>query len=121
MHPTKVYRHEEVLKLVNRALAYHHAMVALRQFHISSYTEPVVVPGDLRVTNGVEEDVMVIVREGHGAVGLQNVWRGPEAVTGHVQWRVGRFCPDELSLLTADPARGLLPERSPNARQSDET
>jgi hypothetical protein len=113
MHPTKVYRHENVLRLVNSALAYHHAMATLRRFHISSYTEPVLVPGDPRVTNGVEEDVMVIVRDGHGAIGLQNVWRGPEAVTGHVQWRVGRFYPDEVGLLSADPARGLLPGRPP--------
>jgi hypothetical protein len=116
MRPTKVYRREDVLRLVNRALAYHHAMLALRQFHISSYTEPVLIRGDARVTNGVEEDVMVIIREGHGAIGLQSVWRGPEDVTGHVQWRVGRFLPSEVGLLSADPTRGVLPGETPNSQ-----
>ena len=74
MRPTRSYDHDQVMTLVNRALAYHEAMLILRQFYIASYIEPMIIPADPSFTGNPDENAVVIVREGYGATGLTDDW-----------------------------------------------
>jgi hypothetical protein len=106
--------YDEVMVRVNRALAYHEALRALHRSHICSYTEPVVIPSDPRTTHGVVEPAVVIVRQGHGAVGIQALSTPEEIAAGKIHWRLGRFRYDEVPLLDADRTLALLPSAAPD-------
>jgi hypothetical protein len=65
----RVYSHEDVQRIVNRALAYHNALATLVREHRRGYTEPtrVTVHPDQATEPG--EAMYVMVREGTGAIG----------------------------------------------------
>ncbi len=107
----RVYTHEEIMTLVTRAVVYHESLSGLYRLHIASYGEPktISVHPDFSRTPG--EKGIVIVREGHGAVGIQSAWSKEEIARGRIHWRIGRFSRDELQLLERDPTLALLPRR----------
>jgi len=111
IRPDRRYDHDQVMTLVNRALAYHEAMSILRQFHIESYTEPVAIPADPRFTGDAQEDAVVIVREGYGATGLKDAWTEQELRQGRIPYRLGWLTLEETKALDADPTLALLPAR----------
>lgn len=99
MRPTRAYEHDEYLTLVNRALASHEAMTILRNCHIGSYTEPVRISGDPEFEDG---DFIVMVREGHGVIGLRDAWTDDEIKRGRIPHYIGRFTRTEQKMLRAD-------------------
>lgn len=111
MRPSRSYDHDQVMSLVNRALAYHEAMLILRKFHIESYTEPVIIPADPSFTGDPFENAVVIVREGYGATGLKDAWTAEELGQGRIPYRLGRFTVEEIKGLDADRTLALLPAR----------
>lgn len=111
IRPYRSYEHDQVMTLVNRALAYHEAVSMLRRFHIESYTEPVTIPADPRFTGDSYENAVVIVRQGYGATGLKDVWTGQELRQGRIPYRLGRFSLEETKSLDADRTLALLPAR----------
>jgi len=111
IRPYRSYSHDQVMTLVNRALAYHEAMSILRRSHIESYTEPVIIPADPRFTGDPHEDAIVIVREGYGAIGLKDAWTEQELGQGRIPYRLGRFSLEEMKVLDADRTLALLTAR----------
>src|SRR5262249_29677664 len=101
---------EEFNRLLNRALAYHHAIEQLHRANVSSYTESVVIP--VHPGFAVDEEAVVIVREGHGVVGLKHSLTPDEIAAGGIQWRIGIFTRDELTALDRNPQLSVLPARA---------
>lgn len=108
-HPPGHYTHDETMTLINRALAYHQAIVTLHDFYISSYAEPelIDVPADFNVRPG--ERAAVIVKEGRGAIGLKSASTEEENRRGAIPWRVGKFTRDEMAFLDAHPTSAYIP------------
>ncbi len=111
IRPLRSYAHDDVMTLVNKALAYHEAMSALRRLQIESYTEPVEIPCDPEFSHDPEEKAVVIVREGYGATGLKDGWTEEELSQGRIPYRMGRFNREEMKMLNADRTLALLPAR----------
>jgi hypothetical protein len=110
-HPN-VYGEGETLTLVNRALAYFDALKFLHAHYIGSYVEPKEIamhPLNAAVPN---EHAVVMVREGHGAIGLKHAWTLEEIQAGHVPWRIARYSQEEMRLADADQTRALFPARA---------
>lgn len=107
-----VYKNDEILTLVNRALAYFRALQLLRSHHISLYTEPKEIAGDPRLFNDPNERAVVMVREGHGVIGLKDAWTARELATGHMRWHLARLSNDELMLSELGPTRAFFPARA---------
>lgn len=99
---------EEFAALSGRAHGYHDAMIGLRRYYRSLYTEPKIVPAG-SIAPG--EDLTIIVREDHGAVGLKDALTPAERAAGGIRFRYARLFPDESALLEADPDLALLPAR----------
>jgi hypothetical protein len=106
MRPTRAYEHDEYLTLVNRALASHEAMTILRNRHVGSYTEPVRIAGDTEFSS---PKFVVMVREGHGAIGVRDGWTDEELKRGRIPHRLGRFTRAEIKMLEADSRRVVFP------------
>ncbi len=105
------YTHDQVMERVNQALAYFDALTILFDIHVKSYSEPVRIPVSPTFAHGAEEEATVIVRRGHGIVGIKHSLTDAQMAAGGIPWRVGIFTPTELALLDADPHRALLLER----------
>jgi hypothetical protein len=109
LSPMHVYTHDEVMTLVNRALAYHDALAGLYQTHLRSYSESRLISVHPEFSGASEERAAVIVREGYGAVGLKDAWTAEQIRAGKIPHRIGRFSPEEWALLDSDPTLALLP------------
>lgn len=107
----QTYTHDEIQTLVNRALAYHFALSLLHRGHIDAYTEPVAVRLHPEVATVEDEEMVVIVREGHGAVGLRYVYTQQEVAAGAIPAWIARLYPDEAAAIQADPTLVRLPAR----------
>jgi hypothetical protein len=83
-------------------------MIGLRRYYRGLYTEPKVVPAG-SIAPG--EDLTIIIREGHGAVGLKDALSPAERAGGGISFRYARLFPDEVALLEADPDLAVLPAR----------
>jgi len=111
IRPPRKYGDDQVMTLVNRALAYHEAISILRTTHIQSYTEPVTIPIDPRFSGDPDEKAVVIVRERYGATGLKDAWTEEDLRRGHIPFRIGRFTQEESRIMDADRMLALLPRR----------
>jgi hypothetical protein len=109
---SKTYSHDEIQTLVNRALAYHFALSVIHRAHVRSYTEPVATRVHTEVAREENEEVVVMVREGHGAIGVRHVHTPEEIAAGAISAHIARLYPDEAEALRADPTLVLLPARS---------
>jgi hypothetical protein len=109
--PYREYPHDEITTLVNRALAYHKALANLHRNHIASYEEPKVIEVHPEFSADPNEKAIVIVRKGHGAIGLKDAWSRAELAAGRIPFRVGKFYRGEDAMLDADPELALLPSR----------
>ena len=105
------YSHEELHTLVNRALAYHQALAVMQDVHIQSYTEPVEVAVHPEAAREENETMVVMVREGQGAIGLRYVYTREEVAAGAIPAWMARLFPDEAEAISADPTLVVLPAR----------
>jgi hypothetical protein len=103
------YGHDDVMRLINRALAYHNALAQLYRAHVASYGEPIEIPVHPDFSPDPTERAVVIVREGHGVVGLKHNLTRAHVAAGGIPWRVGIFRPEELAALEDDPEHNVLP------------
>lgn len=117
IRPSKRYEHDEVMTLVNRALAYHEAMSLLRKLHIESYQEPTIIPCDPEFSRSPTESAVVIVRRGYGATGLKDSWSPDQLRKGHIPYRLGRFTREEMKMLDANKGLALLPPRAAEPKE----
>lgn len=101
----------EIEALSGKAAAYHDAVIGLRSFHLHSYTEPKRIPAGGILADPTGE-LVVIVREGHGAVGLKDGFTTEELAAGAIRFRYAKVYPDEIELLQADPQLAKLRPRA---------
>lgn len=121
LHPMKRYTNEEIHRLTNRALAFHDALSGVYRAAISSYTEPkrILVHPGFSNRRRTDEYAVVMVRDGHGAIGMKEGW-APEEISeeeDRITWRVGRFLASELNLMDRDPTLASFPK---DPRENDE-
>jgi hypothetical protein len=115
----QVYDDQKIMTLVNRAIAYFHALRFLRSLFIRSYSQPVEVlmhPSNTRIPG---ERAIVMVREGYGAIGLKDAWTLEEHKRGHIPWRYGKFLWEEIEMSNQDPTRALFPARTSAVSESE--
>src|SRR5262249_6510893 len=105
------YDHDKVVTLVNRALAYFDALKFLRSLCIKSYTQPKAIPMHPENAAFPNEQAIVMVREGHGAIGLKSAWNLEQLQSGHIPWHFGHFSQEEMKLAGADPMRAFFPAK----------
>jgi hypothetical protein len=101
---------EEFAALCGRATAYHDAMIGLRRYYRGLYTEPKRVPAG-PISHVPDGALIVIVREGEGAIGLKHALTPAEQADGGIRFRYGKFFREEIEMLEADPHLALLPAR----------
>jgi hypothetical protein len=106
------YSHHRVMQLINRALAYHDSLSLHFRRSVSSYEAPTAIPVHPGFSADPTERATVLVREGHGVVGLKHSLTAAEIAAGGIPWRVGIFTPGEAAALDADPELALLPPRA---------
>jgi len=111
LNPAREYSWEEFDKLTNGALAYHTAFSALYKLHVSSYEGPVEIPVHPGFSPDPDERATVMVREGHGVIGVKDAWTREQIERGKIPFRLVRFFPDEARLMEEDPMRALFPAR----------
>ncbi len=116
-NPSKIYTHEEIATLSNRALAYFEALCSLFDAHISSYEEPKII--DVPDYFSEFPKAVVLVSEGYGAIGMQAAFSKKEVAQGHILWRLGVFSQDEIRSLETKPTKWLLPKRPEKSKISD--
>lgn len=110
LDPPTRYAWERFDALINNALAHHAALSTLYQkVHVSSYTESITIPVHPEFSRDPDDRAVVIVREGHGVVGLKDAWTPEQLRQGKVSHRVGRFTANEMHLLESDPTLSVLP------------
>jgi hypothetical protein len=105
--PLKIYSHEDIATLSNRAVAYFEVLGNLYDMHIASYKEPSIIHAPEYFS--AFPKAVVLVSEGHGAVGLQAAASTEDIKAGVIVWRLGIFTPAERESLDRDPTRWLLP------------
>jgi hypothetical protein len=100
--PLACYSHEQIMTYVNKALAYHEALERIYHINISSYREPKMIdvhPGFARRDG---EKAWVMVRENYGVIGLRDTLEYHDEGKGMIQWKVGRFSPEEFKIHLSD-------------------
>jgi hypothetical protein len=105
---SKEYTRDEIDRLVVRALCTHRALETLRSLRIGDYAAPTTISAGEFAPG---EEAVVIIRQGHGAVGLKDAYSRDELARGAVPFRLGIFNDAERSLLEANPELAILPER----------
>jgi len=110
-NPLRAYSRDQVYTLINRAIAFHQSLVTLRGMYIGSYKEPTIIPLHPSFKGAPGEKAIVIVRAGHGAVGMKSAWTRDERAAGRMSFRLGRFRREEIKMLDADPDLALLPAK----------
>jgi hypothetical protein len=105
------YTHEEIMTLVNRAIAYHEALALLMDAYRRGYEEPKRVLVHPELAREPNESMVVMVREGEGAVGLRYVYRPDEVAAGVIPAYLARLYPDETAAVQADTTLVRLPAR----------
>lgn len=106
----KTYEHEEILNLVNRALAYHEALALLVEQNRLGYQEPKLLALHTDA-GGPEECGVVMVRDGVGAIGFKHPYTAEEIARGAIAWSMARLFPDEAAALREDPELAHFPAR----------
>ncbi len=109
----RVYSHEEIQTLVNRALAYHTAVEVLQLSYARSYTEPVSVRVHPEAAREEGESMVVMIREGDGVIGLRYVYTREQVAAGAIAAHIAKLYPDEAAAVQADPTLVRLPRREP--------
>lgn len=109
---SKRYSHEEIMTKVTRAVVYHEALAGLYRLHIQSYSKSKAISVHPEFSKAPGEQAIVIVRDGHGVVGLTSGWTKEEIAQGKINWRVDRFNKEEIRLLEDNPTLTLLPKRT---------
>jgi hypothetical protein len=94
-NPMRVYTHEQIMTYLNRALAFHDALISLDTIYRGSFNKPRLIPVHPGFAQWPGEKAWVMVREDYGAMGLRDAWSADELKEGKIPWCMGRFFPTE--------------------------
>ena len=111
LNPAREYSWVEYDNLVNDAVAYHDAFSRLYELYVGSYDRPIEIPGHPGFSPDPDERAIVMVREGHGVIGVKDAWTREQLQHGKISFRLVRYFHDEARLLEEDPMRALFPAR----------
>jgi len=111
-HPKK-YSNERVMELVNGAHAYHTAIKILYRAHVGMYTESNVIPVHPEFSPDPDDRAVILVREGHGVIGMRDAWTAEEIAAGRVTHLIGNFRAEELTTLHRDRTVTVFPAETP--------
>jgi hypothetical protein len=106
----EVWTGDQIEGATGKASAYHDAVSGLRRFHRQSYSEPKRISA-ASFSPDPNEEAIVIVREGEGAVGLKDGFAVSEIAAGAIPFRLAKLFPDEREALDANHDLALLPAR----------
>jgi len=109
LRPPKKYSHERVTELVNKAHAYHTAIMLLYRCHVGMYTESKVIAVYPEFSPGPDERAVILVREGHGVIGMRDAWSAEEIAAGHIPHLIGHFRYEELVAARGDRTVTVFP------------
>lgn len=108
--PTKVYKTADVMKLINKTLAYFEVMTRLVKMYKATYDKPEVIDVHPDFGKDPDEKVVVMVRKGTGAIGVKDNWTQEEITQGKIPFRLCRLLPYEQKMLQKDPMLAEFPE-----------
>lgn len=111
LNPSRTFSDDEVLTLVNRAVAYHSALATIFKLAIEAYAEPTTIPTSLHFRGDSDLRWRTIIREGYGVAGVKDDWSREQLQSGKIPVRVGRFFEDEVRMLNSDLTLDRLPNR----------
>lgn len=105
----KIYSHDEIQALINKALAHLNALKNIVSGYIRSYQSPKIIPVHPEFNKVPQAQAITIVRKGYGLVGLKDNWSIDELKRGRIPFRIGRFLKYERNMLDKDPTFAVLP------------
>lgn len=106
----KIYNHDKIETLINKAIAYFDAIKFLIHIHIQNYKTPKVIPVSPEFSKDPKEKAITIIRKDYGLVGIRDNWNKEELNRGCIPFRIGRFHRYELDLLNNNPFLTILPK-----------
>jgi len=106
---TKVYSHDEIQSLINKALAYFATFKNLISIHIKSYQSPKVISVHPEFDSDPRVKAKTIIRKGYGLAGLKDNWTIDELKKGEEIFRMGKFFKYEIEMLNKNPMLAVLP------------
>lgn len=109
LHPMRTYTYEDELRFAGRALAYHDALASLDHAYILGYDRPLQIAVSIEFSEDPDERATVMVKDGHGVVGLKDSWTREELAAGRTPWLMARLTPEDARLLREDPTRARFP------------
>lgn len=104
---------DQLAVIAGHATACHEAAIGIRNFYRRSYGEPKRVSSG-EICPGSDEELIVLVREGDGAVGLRHALTPAELASGGIRFRYAKLYPDEIEMLDDDSDLAMLPPRPPS-------
>lgn len=108
--PTVVYKTSDVMTLINKTLAYFEVIVKLVNMYKATYEKAVVISTHPNFSNNPNEEAVVMVRKGTGAIGIKDNWTEEEIANGRIPYRLCRLLPYEQKMLQKDPLLTDFPE-----------
>lgn len=87
--PSHIYSHEEILKLANKALAYHEVIKNMISGYRERYTKPKIIKTSPGFSVDPNEKAKLIIRKNHGVVAMKSAWSKKQIANGKVDWFVG--------------------------------
>ncbi|WP_395378128.1 hypothetical protein [Marinicella sp. W31] len=100
LNPLKKWPRTLVAEKINRAVAYHHAFEAVHTWYVSSYEKTKRIQTNKDFSSG---DALVMIRKGHGVIGLKDAWTPLEIKQGAIPWRAARLSESESEILERAP------------------
>ncbi len=95
----RIYSHQEVLTLINRAQAYYEVFIKVFYGNIGYYDEPTLIDLPESFSHKKGEKGVVIVRKGYGVTGIKDNYTEEEIKRGAIPFRLCRYLPYEHELL----------------------
>jgi hypothetical protein len=110
-NPRRVFSHDQVMTYLNRALAFHDAVVCMDSIYRAVFDKPRVIDVHPEFAKWPGEKAWVIVREGYGAIGLRDALTPVEIAEGKIPWSWGRFLKSELDQMIQEKHIVWFPKR----------
>ena len=107
--PIKVYKHAEIMNVINQCIAYYNALINIIDHSKSVYKEPKIIDVHPEFSRYPNEKAITIIRQGDGLVGLKDNLTPEQKKSGFITFRVGKFLPYELKIIDYDPSLVILP------------
>lgn len=107
--PIKTYPNHEIIRIMNKGLAYFNALLTLFMGSIRSYDKPQIIPIHKGFGGHPDEKSITIIRKNYGLAGLKDNWTIEQLRKGHIPFRIGNFHSYEIKLLDKDPLLTTLP------------